>query len=108
MCADWPEEKGMNPASTSFPTRPGDFVTKIKRMFTEQPLIPFGATVTLGFLLAGLTSMRSGDKARSQWMMRGRVAAQGFTVIAIYFGIQAADKVRREQAISDSSTGTSE
>ena len=32
-------------------------------------------------------AMKSGDKHKSQMMMRGRVAAQGFTVLAIFFGI---------------------
>lgn len=33
------------------------------------------------------SAMRGGDKHKSQMMMRGRVAAQGFTVLAIFFGI---------------------
>jgi hypothetical protein len=32
-------------------------------------------------------AMKGGDKQLSQRMMRGRVAAQGFTVLAIFFGI---------------------
>jgi hypothetical protein len=31
--------------------------------------------------------MKGGDKVQSQKMMRGRVAMQGFTILAIYFGI---------------------
>lgn len=61
-------------------------------MCTEQPLIPIGAVATVGFLLAGLRSFRAGNKAHSQLMMRGRVAAQAFTVVAIYFGIQSMNK----------------
>lgn len=33
------------------------------------------------------SAMKGGDKHKSQMMMRGRVAAQGFTVLAIFFGI---------------------
>lgn len=61
-------------------------------MCAEQPLIPIGALTTVGFLLAGLRSLKAGNKAQSQLMMRGRVAAQGLTVVAIYFGIQAVNK----------------
>jgi hypothetical protein len=73
----------------AFPNRPGNFSEKMKRMCTEQPLIPIGALTTVGFLLAGFRSMRAGNKAQSQLMMRGRVAAQALTVIAIYIGIQS-------------------
>lgn len=31
--------------------------------------------------------MKGGDKQKSQMMMRGRVAMQGFTILAIYFGV---------------------
>jgi hypothetical protein len=34
-----------------------------------------------------VVAMKGGDKHKSQMMMRGRVAMQGFTVLAIYFGI---------------------
>lgn len=81
--------------SAPFPNRPGNFSEKMKRMCTEQPLIPIGALTTVGFLLAGLRSLKAGNKAQSQLMMRGRVAAQALTVVAIYIGIQSVNKSKR-------------
>lgn len=46
-----------------------------------------GAVVTMGFLSVGLKNMYEGDKMKSQMMMRGRIAAQGFTVVAILGGL---------------------
>mmetsp|Transcript_65374 Transcript_65374/g.141232 ORF Transcript_65374/g.141232 Transcript_65374/m.141232 type:complete len:106 (+) Transcript_65374:37-354(+) len=68
--------------------RPGSTWTKFKRMWMEKPLIPIGCMITTGFLLNGLHSMRTGQKVKSQWMMRGRVAAQAATIlsIALYYG----------------------
>ena len=39
--------------------------------------------VTLGFLTSGLKSFVDGKAVRSQQMMRGRVLAQGVTVVAL-------------------------
>jgi len=46
-----------------------------------------GALVTVGFLGVGLKSMYDGNRVRSQMMMRGRIAAQGFTVVALLGGL---------------------
>jgi len=43
--------------------------------------------VTLGVLGVGLKSMYDGNRLKSQMMMRGRIAAQGFTVVAILGGL---------------------
>ena len=49
-------------------------------------LLP-GLGVTVFALTSGLLSMRTGDKVKSQKMMRLRVGAQGFTVIALLCGV---------------------
>lgn len=46
-----------------------------------------GALITIGFLGVGLKSMYDGNRVKSQMMMRGRIAAQGFTVVAILGGL---------------------
>lgn len=46
-----------------------------------------GAVVTLGFLGVGLKSMYDGNRMKSQMMMRGRIAAQGFTIVALLGGL---------------------
>lgn len=43
--------------------------------------------VTVGFLSVGLKSMYDGNRVRSQMMMRGRIAAQGFTIAALLGGL---------------------
>lgn len=46
-----------------------------------------GAFATLGALSYGLWSFRKGDKKMSQYMMRTRIVAQGFTITALIVGI---------------------
>ncbi|XP_050421004.1 HIG1 domain family member 2A, mitochondrial [Adelges cooleyi] len=59
------------------------FVRKIK----ENPFVPIGTMATVLFLGYGLKSMYTGDRMKSQMMMRGRIAAQGFTVVALLGGL---------------------
>jgi hypothetical protein len=56
--------------------------------FKDQPFVPIGCAVTVGFLLSGFKAFRDGKAARSQQMMRGRVMAQGATV-AVMLGYAA-------------------
>ena len=68
------------------PPQEETFWEKGQRKFKEQPLIPLGAAVTVGFLLAGLRSFHQGEKKHAQIMMRGRVVAQGATLLVMAFG----------------------
>lgn len=43
--------------------------------------------ITVGFLGVGLKSMYDGNRMKSQMMMRGRIAAQGFTIVALLGGL---------------------
>uniref|UniRef100_A0A1B6EH42 HIG1 domain-containing protein n=1 Tax=Clastoptera arizonana TaxID=38151 RepID=A0A1B6EH42_9HEMI len=60
---------------------------KFIRKFKESPLVPIGALATTLCLLFGLQSMRKGRSRHSQLLMRGRILAQGFTVVAIITGL---------------------
>jgi len=62
-------------------------VDKLKRKLKENPLIPLGCLLTTGFLLRGLIAFGRKDSSKSQVMMRGRIAAQGFTVFGLMTGI---------------------
>ena len=46
-----------------------------------------GLSVTTFALMYGMWQMRTGNKEMSQKMMRLRVGAQGFTVIALLAGV---------------------
>lgn len=62
------------------------FYEKAVRKTKNEPLVPFGALLTTGFLIAGFRSFTQGRKHQAQMLMRGRVLAQGFTVIAMGVG----------------------
>ncbi len=59
---------------------------KLLRKMMENPFVPLGTIATTGCLAAGLVKFARKDRWGSQKMMRGRVAAQGFTVLAIALG----------------------
>eukprot|EP00590_Aulacoseira_subarctica_P000817 CAMPEP_0172423328 /NCGR_PEP_ID=MMETSP1064-20121228/15286_1 /TAXON_ID=202472 /ORGANISM="Aulacoseira subarctica , Strain CCAP 1002/5" /LENGTH=139 /DNA_ID=CAMNT_0013164645 /DNA_START=130 /DNA_END=552 /DNA_ORIENTATION=+ len=65
--------------------RAESFEEKLYRKCTTQPLVPIGCGVTTYFLVSGIRSFMNRDSARSQVMMRGRVAAQACTVLAFCF-----------------------
>lgn len=48
-----------------------------------------GCLATVGALVYGLRSFQQGDTNKSQLFMRGRIAAQGFTVVALVVGVLA-------------------
>lgn len=60
---------------------------KMKRKTKENPFVPFGCLATIGALCYGLWSFKQGESRKSQKMMRMRVAAQGFTIIAFVVGL---------------------
>ncbi|XP_054258557.1 HIG1 domain family member 2A, mitochondrial [Macrosteles quadrilineatus] len=60
---------------------------KFMRKFKENPLVPIGCLLTTTCLTLGLMSMKKGDKKMSQLMMRGRILAQGFTLVALVTGL---------------------
>lgn len=78
----------LNEQYCSIMSKPADesFFEKVVRKTKNEPLVPLGALVTTGFLLAGFRSFTQGRKHQAQMLMRGRVLAQGFTVIAMGVG----------------------
>ncbi|XP_023345085.1 HIG1 domain family member 2A, mitochondrial [Eurytemora carolleeae] len=60
---------------------------KFYRKFQENPLVPIGAGLTAGCLMLGLGKFARKDSAGSQTMMRGRIAAQAITVMAMLIGV---------------------
>ncbi|XP_036604728.1 HIG1 domain family member 2A, mitochondrial [Trichosurus vulpecula] len=60
---------------------------KFQRKIRENPVVPIGCLATAGALSYGLYCFHRGNSQRSQMMMRTRILAQGFTVMAILGGL---------------------
>ncbi|EAT44199.1 AAEL004404-PA [Aedes aegypti] len=60
---------------------------KMERKVKENPLVPIGCAATISCLGYGLWSFRKGRRQMSQYMMRARIFAQGFTVVALIVGV---------------------
>ena len=60
---------------------------KFKRKFADNPFIPIGALATALALAFGIRAFFKKDVKMSQKMMRARVGAQGFTVLALLTGV---------------------
>uniref|UniRef100_A0A0A9YS51 HIG1 domain family member 2A n=1 Tax=Lygus hesperus TaxID=30085 RepID=A0A0A9YS51_LYGHE len=71
--------------SKEFHTETG--LEKFKRKATDNPFVPIGALLTTACLSYGLWTMKTGERRMSQLMMRGRVVAQAFTLVALCGGI---------------------
>ncbi|KAL6033736.1 hypothetical protein STEG23_037331 [Scotinomys teguina] len=65
------------------------FKEKFIRKTRESPMVPIGCLGTAAALSYGLYCFHRGQSHRSQIMMRTRIAAQGFTVVAILLGLAA-------------------
>ncbi|XP_076018907.1 HIG1 domain family member 2A, mitochondrial [Genypterus blacodes] len=63
------------------------FKEKFMRKTKENPLVPIGCLGTAGALTYGLRAFLKGNTRQSQMLMRGRIFAQGFTVVAIVVGV---------------------
>ncbi|XP_075756808.1 HIG1 domain family member 2A, mitochondrial [Pelodiscus sinensis] len=63
------------------------FREKFVRKTRENPLVPVGCLATAGALTYGLICFQKGNTRQSQMMMRARVLAQGFTVVALMVGV---------------------
>uniref|UniRef100_A0A8C7XP10 HIG1 hypoxia inducible domain family, member 2A n=1 Tax=Oryzias sinensis TaxID=183150 RepID=A0A8C7XP10_9TELE len=65
------------------------FKEKFIRKTKENPFVPIGCLGTAGALMYGLRAFHQGKTRQSQLLMRGRIFAQGFTVVAIIVGVFA-------------------
>ncbi|KAL2134317.1 hypothetical protein VTI74DRAFT_514 [Chaetomium olivicolor] len=59
---------------------------KVLRRLKEEPLVPIGCILTVAAFTNAYRAMRRGDHNKVQRMFRARVAAQGFTVLAMVAG----------------------
>jgi len=60
-----------------------------------------GLAVTIGALTFGLYQMKTGDRKMSQKMMRLRVFAQGFTVVALLGGIVYQSQTKKKSGVNN-------
>ncbi|XP_072549172.1 HIG1 domain family member 2A, mitochondrial [Salminus brasiliensis] len=63
------------------------FQEKFMRKTKENPFVPIGCLGTAGALIYGLRAFKHGKTRQSQLLMRTRIFAQGFTVVAIIVGV---------------------
>ena len=56
---------------------------KFFRKIREDPFVPIGFLATCGFLFTGIYYYQKRNSRMSQFMMRGRIAAQAFTIFAM-------------------------
>ncbi|KAI4893545.1 hypothetical protein NFI96_034347, partial [Prochilodus magdalenae] len=70
--------------------REESFQDKFIRKTKENPFVPIGCLGTAGALMYGLRAFKQGKTRQSQMLMRTRIFAQGFTVVAIIVGVAAA------------------
>ncbi|KAI8645682.1 hypoxia induced protein conserved region-domain-containing protein [Parasitella parasitica] len=61
-------------------------IDKIKRKSREEPFVPAGVALTCFALVAATVGIKTGNRAYANNMFRLRVAAQGFTVLAMVGG----------------------
>uniref|UniRef100_F6W835 HIG1 domain-containing protein n=2 Tax=Ornithorhynchus anatinus TaxID=9258 RepID=F6W835_ORNAN len=81
-----PVIEGFNPSAHY---KAEGFREKFLRKTRENPVVPIGCLATAAALSYGLYCFHSGNKQKSQMMMRTRIAAQGFTLTAILVGLAA-------------------
>uniref|UniRef100_A0A0N5CDA4 HIG1 domain-containing protein n=1 Tax=Strongyloides papillosus TaxID=174720 RepID=A0A0N5CDA4_STREA len=78
-------------SSGTVPKIPSDIFEEEKNIFFESklkkalsnPFVPAGLIATCGCLLGMSIATKNRDPLKAQYYMRGRIAAQAFTVIAL-------------------------
>ncbi|KAF7287383.1 HIG1 domain family member 2A, mitochondrial [Rhynchophorus ferrugineus] len=71
---------------------------KLIRKSSENPFVPIGSAATTAALCYGVYNWRMGRRKMSQYMMRTRVAAQGFTVCALVVGyLMGREKIQKKK-----------
>ncbi|KAG8761096.1 Respiratory supercomplex factor 1, mitochondrial [Serendipita sp. 396] len=92
-------EPAISPPSPHYGIENETFSDKAKRKIKEEPLVTIGAIATVGALLMATRQFRRGDRRSMNHWLRFRVAAQGFTVLAICsygFAIRSRRKAAEE------------
>lgn len=92
---------------------------RMLRKIKENPFVPIGQNILINYIQCktmniklivgclatfsalsyGLWSFRTGQRKMSQYMMRTRIAAQGFTVLALIIGIGIGAKAAKQNTI---------
>ncbi|XP_055911874.1 HIG1 domain family member 2A, mitochondrial [Eupeodes corollae] len=67
--------------------RPETTREKMIRKIKSNPVVPIGCLATAGALGYGLYNFRTGNRKMSQMMMRTRIGAQAFTLVALITGV---------------------
>jgi hypothetical protein len=84
MSSSYPNNNSNNSERNTIITRPPP--SKFQK-FYDEPLVPIGAFITALILIGGVANFTAGkNPKRSQYFMRARVVAQGFTLAAIAYG----------------------
>ena len=72
------------------------FLQKTLRKCKADPFVPIGAATTLVFLVTGFRAFQRGEARSAQLLMRGRVLAQGATIMmmctGVFFGLKPHDR----------------
>ncbi|KAL5021356.1 hypothetical protein ScPMuIL_000511 [Solemya velum] len=71
---------------------------KFIRKTKENPAVLVGVAATTYALSYGLWQMKTGNRWKSQKMMRLRIAAQGFTVAALLAGVAFSAKKKMDKS----------
>ncbi|KAK9898825.1 hypothetical protein P389DRAFT_39220 [Cystobasidium minutum MCA 4210] len=79
------------------PIAPETTWQKTTRKAKEEPLVPVGLVLTTAALIMATRSMRQGNRAQFNRMLRFRVAAQAFTVVAALGGSIWYGEARRKE-----------
>lgn len=103
--APLPTDSNTSPNGTNKPKKE-PFLDKLIRKFTGEPLVPIGAIVTTLFLTSGFRAFVRGETRRAQILMRGRVLAQGATVVAMCVGAYYGYKPRTQQTMEQKLTAS--
>ncbi|KAM4058767.1 hypoxia induced protein [Hirsutella rhossiliensis] len=69
---------------------------KVTRKLKEEPLVPLGICLTVFAFVNAYRALRRGDSQQANKMFRARVAAQGFTVVAMVAGSMYYSKDREK------------
>ncbi|KAK1255125.1 hypothetical protein MKX08_009120 [Trichoderma sp. CBMAI-0020] len=69
---------------------------KVKRKLKEEPLVPLGIGLTVLAFVNAYRALRKGDSRQANKMFRARIAAQGFTVVAMVAGSMYYSKDREK------------
>ncbi|KAG5181331.1 hypoxia induced protein conserved region-domain-containing protein [Tribonema minus] len=100
--AEHQQEMTASPPPPTAPPRSKISMAHFAEKFKEEPMVPIGMGITLGFLGFGVFSFIRGNSVMSQRMMRGRVLAQGVTLAFLMTGAaMQRDKLRRNPQTAD-------